>query len=107
MAWNEILVSVINGSKTVVSAQGRPFVSLEIASKEYVEVHLTTEVDELPFKVIFKRFDQIGGILEEREYGQTGTLDLARKLVIEVANLRLNSFQIVLDGEKAEIELTL
>jgi hypothetical protein len=107
MAWTDSLTSVIAGSKTVVSPEGRPYVSTEIAPKEYVEVHLTTGVNELPFKIFFKRFDAIGGILEEREYAHAGTLDLARKLAIETANLRLNAFEFILDGEKAEIQLAL
>jgi len=37
--------------------------------------------------------------LENRIYGFAGTKDMARKLAIEVANLRLNSREFVLDGE--------
>lgn len=99
MAWTNYFVDSLPNGKTVVSPNGRPFVSMEIAPKEYIEVHLTESETELPFKVIFKRFDQLGGLLEEREYGSAGTKDLARKLAIETANFRLNSMEFVLDGE--------
>jgi hypothetical protein len=99
MAWTDYFVSNLPNAKTVVSSEGRPFVSMEIAPKEYVEVHMTTSEYELPFKVIFKRFDQVGGLLEEREYAQAGTKDLARKFAMEIATFRLNSFEFVLDGE--------
>ena len=48
---------------------------------------------------MFKHFDQLGGLLEEREYAQAGTKDLARKFALDVATRRLNSFEFVLDGE--------
>lgn len=99
MGWTDYFKENLPSGKTVVSPTGRPFVSMEIAPKEYVEVHLTEGENELPFKVIFKRFNQIGGLLEEREYGSAGTKDLARKLAIETANFRLNSYEFVLDGE--------
>lgn len=99
MAWTDFFVKQLPSAKTVVSSEGRPFVSMEIAPKEYVEVHMTTSEYELPFKVIFKRFDQVGGLLEEREYAQAGTKDLARKFAMETATFRLNSFEFVLDGE--------
>ena len=99
MAWTDFFVKALPGAKTVVSPNGRPFVSMEIAPKEYVEVHMTTSEHELPFKVIFKHFDQVGGLLEEREYAQAGTKDLAKKFAMETATFRLNSFEFVLDGE--------
>jgi hypothetical protein len=99
MTWTDFFVSNLPNGKTVVSPNGRPYVSMEIAPREYVEVYLTEGENELPFKVVFKRFDQIGGLLEEREYGQAGTKDLARKLAIDVASFRLNSFEFILDGE--------
>ena len=99
MAWTDYFVSNLTNAKTVVSPNGRPYVSMEIAPKEYIEVHMTQTELELPFKVIFKRFDSIGGLLEEREFGQAGTKDLARKLALETALYRQNSFEFVLDGE--------
>jgi len=99
MGWTGYFVDALPNGKVVVSPTGRPYVSMEIAPKEYVEVHLTEGENELPFKIIFKRFDQIGGLLEEREYGSAGTKDLARKLAIETSNFRLNSIEFVLDGE--------
>jgi len=92
-------VSGMAGGKTVIDPSGRPYFSLEIAPRDYVEVHMTTSVNELPFKIVFKSFDSIGGILEEREYAQAGTKELAQKFAIETANLRLNSREFVLDGE--------
>ncbi len=99
MAWTDFFVKELPNAKTVVSSEGRPFISMEIAPKEYVELHITTSEHELPFKVIFKRFDQVGGLLEEREYAQAGTKDLAKKFALETAKFRLNSFEFVLDGE--------
>jgi len=99
MAWTDYFVSNLTNAKTVVSPTGRPYVSMEIAPKEYIEVHMTQTELELPFKVIFTRFDQLGGLLEEREFGQAGTKDLARKLALETALYRQNSFEFVLDGE--------
>lgn len=98
MAWTDFFVKELPSAKTVVSPNGRPFVSMEIAPKEYVEVHMTTSEQELPFKVIFKRFDQIGGLLEDREYAQAGTKVLASKSAMDLATFRLNCFEIVYDG---------
>jgi hypothetical protein len=99
MAWTDYFVSNIAGSKVVVSEQGKPFVSHEIAPREYVEIEMTEQPYELPFKIVFRSFDAIGGGLENRIYGVAGTKEMARKLAIEVANLRLNSREFVLDGE--------
>ena len=98
MAWTDFFVKELPNAKTVVSPDGRPFVSMEIAPKEYVEVHMTTSEQELPFKVIFKRFDQVGGLLEDREYAQAGTKVLAQKFAMDLAIFRLNCFEIVHDG---------
>lgn len=98
MAWTDFFVRELPNAKTVVSPNGRPFVSMEIALKEYVEVHMTVNATELPFKVIFKRFDLLGGLLEEREYAQAGTKDLAKKFAIDLAEFRLNSFEVIYDG---------
>jgi hypothetical protein len=99
MAWTDYFVSNIPGAKVVVSEQGKPFVSNEIAPREYIEIQLTETVYELPYKIVFRSFDSIGGELESRMYAQAGTKDMARKFAIEVANLRLNSREFVLDGE--------
>lgn len=99
MAWTDDFVSSIAGSKVVVSALGKPYVSHQIALREYVEIEMTEESYELPFKIVFRSFDALGGELESRIYGFAGTKDMARKLAIEVANLRLNSREFVFDGE--------
>jgi hypothetical protein len=99
VAWTDYLVSDIPGAKVVVSETGRPFVSHEIAPREYVEIEMTESVYELPFKIVFRSFDSVGGVLENRMYAQAGTLEMARKFAREVANLRLNSMELVLDGE--------
>lgn len=99
MAWTEFFTSKMLGGKTVIDPTGRAYFSLEIAPRDYVEVHMTYTPNELPFKIVFKSFDSIGGILEEREYGQAGTKELAHKVALETANLRLNSREFVLDGE--------
>ncbi len=98
--WTDYFVANLPSAKTVASPDGRPYVSMEIAPREYVEIHLTiSEDNDCPFKIIFKHFDQVGGLLEEREYAQAGTKDLARKFAIETATFRLNSHEFVLDGE--------
>ena len=99
MAWTDYFVSSIPGAKVVVSEQGKPFISHQIAPREYIEIELTETVYELPYKIVFRSFDSIGGELESRMYAQAGTKDMARKFAIEVANLRLNSREFVLDGE--------
>jgi hypothetical protein len=99
MAWTEFFVGALPSGKTVIDPTGRPYFSMEIAPREYVEIHMTTSINELPFIIVFKSFDSIGGILEERPYGSAGTKDLARKIALETANLRLNSREFVLDGE--------
>jgi hypothetical protein len=99
MAWTDYFVSTIAGSKVVVSESGRPFISHEIAPRDYVEIELTETINELPFKISFRSFNSVGEILESRMYAQAGTKDMARKFATEVANLRLNSREFVLDGE--------
>jgi hypothetical protein len=99
MAWTDYFVSNIAGSKVVVSEKGKPFISLEIALREYVEIEMTETSYELPFKIVFRAFDPTGGELENRAYAQAGTKDMARKFAIEVAQLRLNSREFVFDGE--------
>lgn len=99
MAWTDFFIRELPNAKTVASENARPYISMEIAPKEYVEIHMTTSENELPFKVMFKRFDQIGGLLEQREYAQAGTRDLAKKFAIETAEFRLNSVEFVFYGE--------
>jgi len=99
MAWTDYFVSNIAGSKVVVSEKGKPFISLEIALREYVEIEMTESSYELPFKIVFRAFDSEGGVLESRVYAQAGTKDMARKFAMEVAQLRLNSREFVFDGE--------
>lgn len=99
MAWTDYFVSSIPGAKVVVSEQGKPFISHEIAPREYIEIELTETVFELPYKIVFRSFNSVGEELESRMYAQAGTKDMARKFAIEVANLRLNSREFVLDGE--------
>jgi hypothetical protein len=99
VAWTDYFVSNIAGSKVVVSEKGKPFVSHEIAPREYVEIEMTESSFELPFKIVFRSFDPVGGVLESRVYAQAGTKDMARKFAMEVAQLRLNSREFVLDGE--------
>ena len=99
MAWTEFFVTTLPNGKTVVDENGRPYCSMEVAPKEYVEIHMTTSPNELPFKITFKSFDALGNLNEERLYGQAGTKFLARRIALETANLRLNSREFVLDGE--------
>lgn len=99
MAWTDFFVGKLPNAKTVASPNGRPYVSMQVEPQSYVEVHLTTSETDLPFQILFRSFDSIGGILEEREYGQAGTKDLAATIALETANLRLNSYEFILDGE--------
>ena len=99
MAWTQSLVQILPTAKTVVSPDGVPYVSLAVAPQEYVEVHLTITNNDCPFKIYFKRFDALGHIVEEREYAQAGTIQLARNFALDVANFRLNSYEFVHDGE--------
>jgi hypothetical protein len=99
MAWTDYFVENLPNAKIVVSPEGRPFISMEVQPKEYVEVHLTQTEFELPFKINFRSFDSMGGLIEERHYASAGTKDLARKAALELSRLRLNSLEFVLDGE--------
>jgi hypothetical protein len=99
VAWTDYFTSNIAGSKVVVSESGKPFVSHEIAPRDYVEIELTETSYELPFKISFRSFDAVGEETESRVYAQAGTKEMARRFAIEVANLRLNSREFVLDGE--------
>jgi len=99
VAWTDYFVSTIAGSKVVVSKSGRPFISHEIAPRDYIEIELTETDFELPFKISFRSFDSVGEQTEHRMYAQAGTKEMACKFAQEVANLRLNSREFVLDGE--------
>jgi hypothetical protein len=99
VAWTDFFVSNIAGAKVVVSETGRPFISHEIAPREYVEIELTETSNELPYKISFRSIDSVGVQIEHRMYAQAGTLEMARSFAKEVANLRLNSREFVLDGE--------
>jgi len=99
VAWTDYFVSNIAGAKVVVSEQGKPFVSHEIAPREYVEIEMTDTIYELPFKIVFRSFDPVGGEIENRMYAQAGTKDMARIFANEITKLRLNSMEFVLDGE--------
>jgi hypothetical protein len=99
VAWTDYFVSNIAGAKVVVSESGKPFISHEIAPRDYVEIELTETHFELPFKIAFRSFDAVGEEIESRVYAQAGTKEMARNFAIEVANLRLNSREFVLDGE--------
>jgi hypothetical protein len=99
MAWTDYFVENIPFGKMLVTPNGRPFISMAIDKGEFVEIHLTESANELPFLVVFKKFDDLGAISEERPYGYAATKDLAKKLALDVAMLRQNSFEFVLDGE--------
>ncbi len=102
MAWTDYFVNSIPGSKVVVDLDGKPFVSSEIAPREYVEIELNIQsepIDSLPFHIFFRRFDAIGGELENRLFAQVGDKDLARKSALDLTAKRLNSTEFVLDGE--------
>ena len=99
MAWTDYFVNSIPGAKVVASADAKPFISYEIAPKEYVEIELNIQDAALPFHIYFRRFDAIGGELENRLFAQMGEKTLARKAALELATMRVNSFEFVLDGE--------
>lgn len=98
-SWTDYFVESIPNAKVVVSEHGKPFISNEIALREYVEVELNIENESLPYHIFFRRFDAIGGQLENRLFAQVGDRDLARKSAMDLTNKRLNSFEFVLDGE--------
>jgi hypothetical protein len=99
MAWTDFFVGNLPNAKMLVTQNGRPFISMAIDKGEFIEVRLTENENELPFEVSFKKFDDLGVIVEERIYGYAGTKDLAKKLAMDVALFRQNSFDFVLDGE--------
>ena len=87
MAWTDYFVENLPNGKMLVTPNGRPFISMVIDKGEFVEVHLTETETELPFLVVFKKFDDLGSISEERPYGYAATKDLAKKLAMDVAML--------------------
>lgn len=99
MAWTDFFTKEMAGSKVVVDSNGKPYVSQEIAQKEYVEIELNIQQDALPYNIFFRRFDSVGGELENRLFAQVGDRDLALKSVNQITAKRLNSFELVLDGE--------
>lgn len=99
MAWTDYFVGNLPNAKMLVTPKGRPFISMAIDKGEFVEVRLTESENELPFEVSFKKFDDLGSIVEERPYGYAGTKDLAKSLAMDVVRFRQNSFEFVLDGE--------
>jgi hypothetical protein len=99
MAWTDYFVDSIPGAKVVVSSDAKPYISHEIALREYVEIELNIQDKALPFHIYFRRFDALGGELENRLFAQMGERNLARKSAFELATMRINSFEFVLDGE--------
>ena len=53
----------------------------------------------MPYNIYFRRFDAIGGELENRLFAQVGDRDLALKSALGITAKRINSFEFVLDGE--------
>ena len=98
MAWTDFFTNELVGSKVVVDSNGKPFVSQEIAVKEYVEIELNIQHDVLPYNIYFRRFDAVGGELENRLFAQVGDRDLALKSALGLIAKRINSFEYVLDG---------
>jgi hypothetical protein len=99
MAWTDYFVKSIPGAKVVASADAKPYISHEIALREYVEIELNIQNEALPFHIFFRRFDAIGGELENRLFAQMGEKTLALKSAKELTAMRLNSMEFVLDGE--------
>ncbi len=99
MTWSDYFVAQLPNAKVVVSPEGRPFVSMEILPREYVEIHLTQSEYELPFKINYRAFDSVSDLIEERHYASAGTKDLARQQALDVARFRLASIEFALDGE--------
>ena len=99
MAWTDYFVDKVPNAKLVVNGHGEPYVSIKVAPSEYVMIEMEIGNDSCPFSVWYREYDALGNIREERRYGKAGTKDIARQLALEVANLRLNSKEFVLDGE--------
>jgi hypothetical protein len=97
--WVDFFKEKLEGSKVVVDSEGKPYVSKEIAPKEYVEVELNISQQALPYHIYFRRFDINGVELENRLFAQVGDRELALKSLNDITSKRLNSFELVLDGE--------
>jgi hypothetical protein len=72
MAWTDFFTKELAGAKVVVDSNGKPFISKEIALKEYIEIELNIQENALPYNIYFRRFDAIGGELENRLFAQVG-----------------------------------
>jgi hypothetical protein len=97
--WVDFFKEKLEGSKIVVDANGKPYISKEIALREYVEVELSITQQFLPYHIYFRRYDVNGVELENRLFAQVGDRDLALKSFNDLTSKRLNSFELVLDGE--------
>ena len=97
MAWTDSFIGRIPNAKLVIDADGTPYVSTKIAPQEYVEIELNIQHDALPYNIYFRRFDAIGGELENRLFAQVGDRDLALKSALGIITKRINSFEFVLD----------
>ena len=98
MAWTDFFTKELAGSKVVVDSNGKPFVSQEIALKEYVEIEMSISQQSLPYHIYFRRFDVHGVELENRLFAQVGDRELALKSFNDLTSKRLNSFELVFDG---------
>jgi hypothetical protein len=97
--WVDFFTEKLQGSKIVVDSDGKPYISKEIAPKEYIEIELNISQQFLPYHIYFRRFDVAGVELENRLFAQVGDRELALKSSLDIINKRLNSFEFVLDGE--------
>ena len=97
--WVDFFKEKLEGSKVVVDAEGKPYISKEIALKEYVELELSITEQFLPYHIYFRRYDANGVELENRLFAQVGDRDLAIKSFNDLTSKRINSFELVLDGE--------
>jgi len=88
--WVDFFKEKLEGSKVVVDAEGKPYVSKEM---------LNISQQFLPYHIYFRRFDVNGVELENRLFAQVGDRDLALKSFNDLTSKRLNSFELVLDGE--------
>jgi hypothetical protein len=97
--WVDFFTEKLQGSKIVVDSNGKPYISKEIAPKEYVEIELNITQQFLPYHIYFRRYDVNGNELENRLFAQVGDRDLALKSFNDLTSKRINSFELVLDGE--------
>jgi len=95
--WVDFFTEKLQGSKVVVDSSGKPYVSKEIAHKEYVEIEMSISQQSLPYHIYFRRFDVHGVELENRLFAQVGDRELALKSFNDLTSKRLNSFELVLD----------